>query len=308
MIAIERHKSNPSSSAAQVWEWNPVNPTGAQTIGSTCNALGSYSIAGGYQNETDGDYSTAFGAYNFADGNYSIALGHNAQALGTGSVAISGNAIGDYSFAMYSVATGNYSFASGLNALSSGAYSVAMGYYPIASGLAACALNEATEAPGEASLSTGVGSVALYRGSHARAGGSINAHGDCQEITFHYYGITTDGIPTNLALDGSLLYPTIAEGVTALLTVDCVTQWQSGIAGSSVDCMFLKRVVAIQRKVAGGLVVLDQSNIYYHDISGVHLDLNFGNSGNELVAVASGYDDYTLKWQVTVKMVMVQVF
>lgn len=202
---------NPSAIPESIWELGS-GTLSAQTIGTTCNSNGNYSIAEGFATTSSGNFShaegagtTSSGVDSHAEGYLSVASGIAAHAEGTNNLA-----------------SGQNSHAEGGNTKSSGIYSHA----------------------------EGLESVAHIHSSSASSSGMFAIQGDAQRLEVQLKKATTDATPAYMLLGDGATEITIPTDCSMNLILR-VLAVQNGGAGGTVGDTFSQIIKLAVANIAG---------------------------------------------------------
>lgn len=247
-----------------IWE-SGSGISSIQSIGTSCNASGDYSIA-------TGTGTTASGNYSNSEGQDSIASGVSSHAEGN-----------------TTIASGDYSHAEGAGTIASGNYSHAEGI--------------ATSAIGDYSHTEGKESVAHLYASSAFSNGKFTILGDCEELHTYLKKVTIDATPANMLL-GDNATTGIEIPTDCIIDFECrYTALQTAGAGGTIgDCVTQKITFSVQN-LAGTLTLLTQgiattativtktSNVIYYEpatIGALAATCVPGISGTKVLFVVTG--------------------
>lgn len=278
---------NPSVIPESIWELGS-GTLSAQTIGTTCNSSGNYSIAEGFATTSSGNFShaegagtTSSGVDSHAEGYLSVASGIAAHAEGTNNLA-----------------SGQNSHAEGGNTKSSGIYSHA----------------------------EGLESVAHIHSSSAFSSGRFTINGDCEELKLFLKKVTTNAVAANMLLgDGATAG--IEIPTDCVVDFDCryvalqTAAVTPGADGNPNDCVTQKITFSVANH-AGTLTMLTQgiattativtkaSNIIYYEQAEYHANTLLAPtlipaiSGTKVLFNATGEANKTIQHSCLVNMVI----
>ncbi len=261
--------------------------------GATMVASGASSaIGGGANNISSGASSTVCGGNtNTASTDYSFVGGgqsneaktntHNAVVCG-----INNDATGGYSI----VGSGNANVASG------SASAVLCGVSNTASGAKSTVINgDYCAASGSYSTAVGKGAVAYIQGQIAQAGHYVDTAGDAQLSRLSMYQQTTNATQTELRVDGSLGYLTIASEHALGFTIYIFAARQD--AGGEGETWKYKLEGTIRN--VGGTTSMEQAvtktTIYEADAN-FDVDAVADNTNDRLAVKVTGAASKTVRW------------
>lgn len=241
-----------------------------------------------------GLHSAAFGIDTIASGADSLAAGNNSDATGAHAVAMGGGC----------TASGLDATAFGGAANAGGDRAFAAGEVCIASGPRAIALGGPGIASGDTSVALGSRSFATGDFQKAWAGGRFTSNGDAQYVTWMVRNITTDGVETELFVDGAatrMVLPDNATWTFDMLICARRTDADDEGAGYLVQGVIDRNVGVATTALIGAVI----ETILGEDVAGWDVVVSADAGNGSLKVAGLGEAAKTIRWTAVTRIVQV---